>query len=293
MTLRLPGRRRGSRSWRRHTKRWKPLPAASRAFAAFAPTAAAAPTAESASGIGPRSGAPASGSSGRTGTRVRDLWVAPTSLASNATAPSEPRPSAAANRAWRCSMADCGWSVTSASFRASVPDPRHDVRRDEAQRVADLELAAPDLGLEVGGGQPALLVGVGQGRQAGLADQVGLGRADRRDVHLAAAHDGDRDADRARGIVVAQAVAVPLVGEPLVGDAQDLDQALPDARPTRRSSTRCGWCPRRPGSPRGRGCRASCWSPAGTGCPWCDPPSRPTARPRRWCRASRRAGPAR
>ena len=32
-----------------------------------------------------------------------------------------PSPSAATNRAWRCSIADCGWSVTSASLRASVP----------------------------------------------------------------------------------------------------------------------------------------------------------------------------
>ena len=69
VTLRLPGLRRGSRSWSRHTKRWSPLPAALRAFAAPAPTAAAAPAAESASGIGPLSGAPASGSAGRTGTR--------------------------------------------------------------------------------------------------------------------------------------------------------------------------------------------------------------------------------
>ena len=73
VTLRDPGLRLGSRSWIRPTKRPKPLPAASRALAAPTPTAAAAPTAESASGIGPLSGAPARGSAGRTGTSVLDL----------------------------------------------------------------------------------------------------------------------------------------------------------------------------------------------------------------------------
>ena len=121
VTLRVAGARRGSMSWRRHTARWKPLPAALRARVADALIAAAPAVTESASGMGDRSGAPASGSSGRTGTSVRDLCVAPTSLASNATAPSLPLPSAATNRAWRCSIADCGWSVTRASLSASVP----------------------------------------------------------------------------------------------------------------------------------------------------------------------------
>ena len=121
VTLRVLVRRLGSRSWIRHTERWIPVPAASRAFAAPAPTAAAAPTVASASGMGPRSGAPASGSAGRTGTRDLALWVAPTSVASKANAPSLPLPSAATNRACRCSMADWGWSVTSASLSESVP----------------------------------------------------------------------------------------------------------------------------------------------------------------------------
>ena len=77
-------------------------------------------------------------------------------------------------------------------------DAGDDVRGDEAERVADVELAAPDLGHELRGGQAALAVGVRQGRQAGLADQVGLGGADGRDVQLAAPDHGDRDADRAR-----------------------------------------------------------------------------------------------
>ena len=73
VTLRDPGLRCGNASWIDQTKRPKPLPAASRALAAPTPTAAAAPTAESASGMGPLSGAPASGSAGRTGTSDRAL----------------------------------------------------------------------------------------------------------------------------------------------------------------------------------------------------------------------------
>jgi len=52
----------------------------------------------SASGIGDRSGEPASGSGGLTGTSLRCLVVAETSVASNAIAPSLPVPSAAMNR---------------------------------------------------------------------------------------------------------------------------------------------------------------------------------------------------
>ena len=188
------------------------------------------PSTVSASGIGDLSGAPASGSAGRTGTSVLALCVAPTSLASNARAPSLPLPSAATNRAWRCSIADCGWSVTSASLRASVPilaTMFADTRHSESPTV---ELAAPDLGLEVLDRQAAIAVGVGQGGQAGLADQVRLGRADRRHVQLAAADHGHRDADRPAVVaLVAHPVAVALVGEPLVGDAHHLGQALPDA----------------------------------------------------------------
>ena len=121
VTLRAPVLRRGSMSWIRQIARSNPLPAALRAFVAPAPIAAALAVTVSASGMGDLSGAPASGSAGRTGTSVFALWVAPTSFASNASAPSLPLPSAATKRAWRCSIADCGWSVTSASLRASVP----------------------------------------------------------------------------------------------------------------------------------------------------------------------------
>ena len=49
--------------------------------------AANPPATVSASGMGERSGIPASGSAGRTGTSVRDLWVEATSVASKAIAP--------------------------------------------------------------------------------------------------------------------------------------------------------------------------------------------------------------
>lgn len=121
VTLPDDDERLGSLSWTLPTARVKELPAASFALPAVAVTAAAPAVTPSASGIGDLSGAPARGSAGRTGTSVRCLNVAPTSAASNAKAPSEPVPSAAVNRAWMCSIADCGCRVTRASFRVSVP----------------------------------------------------------------------------------------------------------------------------------------------------------------------------
>ena len=84
-------------------------------------TAAAPAVTLSASGIGERSGDPASGSAGLTGTSLRCLVVADTSVASKAIAPSLPVPSAAMKRWWRCSIADWGWSVTMASLSSSGP----------------------------------------------------------------------------------------------------------------------------------------------------------------------------
>src|SRR5207245_1587971 len=66
-------------------------------------------------------GARASGSGGGRGTSVRWRWVAATSVASSAIAPSLPVPSAATKRWWRCSIADWGWSVTSAFLSSSTP----------------------------------------------------------------------------------------------------------------------------------------------------------------------------
>jgi len=62
------------------------------------------------------------------------------------------------------------------------PELRHDVRRDEDERVADGDLAAPDVGLQVVRRETALAMRIGKGRQPRLADEVGLGRADRPDV---------------------------------------------------------------------------------------------------------------
>ncbi len=105
----------------RATVRPSAPPAATRALPAAAVTATPAAWTLSASGIGERSGAPASGSAGRTGTSVLDRLVDDTSVASNAMAPSLPEPSAATNRWWRCSIADCGWRVSIASLSSSAP----------------------------------------------------------------------------------------------------------------------------------------------------------------------------
>ena len=96
------------------------------------------------------------------------------------------------------------------------------------ERVADRDLAAPDVGLQVPRGQPALAVGVGQRREARLADEVGLGRPDGRHVHLAAADDRHADADRPVAVGGLEAEPVGLVGEPLVGRRDRLLEADPD-----------------------------------------------------------------
>ena len=90
--------RAGSMSWRPRTTRPKAPPAAVRARDADADTAATPSPTVSASGMGERSGAPARGSGGRTGTSVRCLTVVETSVASIAIAPSLPAPSDATNR---------------------------------------------------------------------------------------------------------------------------------------------------------------------------------------------------
>ncbi len=97
------------------------LPAAERARLAPELTAATPPPTESASGIGERSGVPASGSGGRAGTRRPRWLVDETSTASMAIAPSLPEPPAATNCPWTRSIAAWGCSVLSASFSSSVP----------------------------------------------------------------------------------------------------------------------------------------------------------------------------
>ncbi len=91
-------RRWGRMSWTRWTSRVTSPPAAVRARVAEACTAATPPVTLSARGMGERSGTPASGSAGLTGTSVRDRWVDATSVASNAIIASLPLPSAAKNR---------------------------------------------------------------------------------------------------------------------------------------------------------------------------------------------------
>ncbi len=108
-------------------------------------------------------------------------------------------------------------------------EARDDVRAHQHERVAEGDLAAPHVGLELPGRQAAFAVRVGQRREARLADEVCLRRADRRDVHLAAADDRDADADRAVAARAAQAEPVALVGEPLVGGRDRLLEADPDA----------------------------------------------------------------
>ena len=121
VTRRGAGDRLGRVSWSRMTRRPNAPPAAERARLAPACAAATPPLTVSASGIGERSGAPASGSGGRTGTSVRPERVTATSDASRTSPASLPVPPASTKRRWRCSMAGCGWSVTSASLSSSGP----------------------------------------------------------------------------------------------------------------------------------------------------------------------------
>jgi hypothetical protein len=77
------------------------------------------------------------------------------------------------------------------------PKARDDVRRDQHERITDRHLAPPYLGLEAVRRQAPLPMWIRQGREPGLADQIGLGRAHCGHVHLVATHDPDADADRA------------------------------------------------------------------------------------------------
>jgi hypothetical protein len=101
------------------------------------------------------------------------------------------------------------------------------VRQDE--RVADRDLAAPDIRLQGAGRQSALAMRIGQRGQTRLADEVGLGRANGRDVHLAAADDGHADPDRPVAVRCPQPEAVGLMGEPLVRGRDRLLEADADA----------------------------------------------------------------
>ena len=107
-------------------------------------------------------------------------------------------------------------------------EPAHHVRRDQDERVADRDLAAPDVGLQIAGRQAPLAVRVGQGREAGLADEVRLRRPDRGHVQLVGPDDGDPDPDRPVLRRPVQPEPFPLVVEPLVRRRDRLLDADPD-----------------------------------------------------------------
>ena len=170
------------------------------AFARAAPmpcTAATPPATLSASGIGERSGV--------AGQRLRrpdrDERPRPVRGGDLRRLECDQRvaavPSAARKRWWRCSIAGCGWSVTIASLSSS--GDRRVMTFGETRTSESPTLISPrqTSGSRSPVGQAALAVRIGQRRETSLADQVGLGRADRRDIQLVVADDGDRDPDRA------------------------------------------------------------------------------------------------
>jgi hypothetical protein len=98
---------------------------------------------------------------------------------------------------------------------------------DQQERVADRDVAAPDVDTRVASGRqtfPALLVRERQ--QPCLTDQVGLGVAGRGDVELVTAHHRHHHAQRAG----CQAAALPAVTQPPIGVADRLLQAVRDPR---------------------------------------------------------------
>ena len=104
--------------------------------------------------------------------------------------------------------------------------PGH-VAGDEQERVADGDLAAPDVDMDLVARRQALAtLLLGQRQEAGLAHEVGVGVADGRHVQLVAADDGDAGADGAGG----QAVALARLAERLVGGPDRLLEADGDAR---------------------------------------------------------------
>src|SRR6516225_9579388 len=222
VTRRYAGFRRGMRSWSRAPKRSKALPAAVFALPAAAVTAMPAAWTLSASGIGERSGAPASGSAGRTGTSVLARLVDETSVASNAIAPSLPEPSAATKRSCRCSIAGCGWSVSIASLSSSGPS--FDTTFGETSTSESPTEISPR---QTSG---SISEDVRQRRETSLADQVRLGWPDGRNVHLAAADDRDADPDRPVAVRRLEAEPVRLVGQPLVGGRDGLLETDADPR---------------------------------------------------------------
>ena len=145
------------------------------------------------------------------------------SVASTAIIASEPSPPAATKRWWRCSTAACGWSVRIGALELLGPDGLGHVARHEQEGVADAQLAAPDVdptGLVATAGEPGHRPAVGH-QQPRVAHEVGLDRADRREVELVVADDRDADAERLGG----EAGALATSAQPAVGAADGLLEA--------------------------------------------------------------------
>ena len=206
-------------------------PAATLAVPAAAVIAAPAACTLSASGMGERSGEPASGSAGRTGTKVRAREVDATSVASKAIAPSEPDPSAATNLRVEVLHRGLRMEREHRVLELVGSQAGDDVGRDQRQGVADRDLAAPDVWLQAAGRQPSLAMRIGQGREASLTDQERLSRPDGRHVGLVPTHDREADADRTVAVSGLEPQPVGLVDESLVGGRDRLLDA--DADPGR------------------------------------------------------------
>ena len=137
------------------------------------------------------------------------------------------------------------------------PEGGDDVRGHQHELVADVDIAAPDIGLDLVRWEAPVPVRVGQRRQSCASAEVCLGRAHRAHVQLVVADDGDAHADRARG--VAQRAALAGVGQALVRDLDRLDEAHPDPgrfvvvvlAPDRVGDEGCGVSGARPGDARG------------------------------------------
>ena len=102
----------------------------------------------------------------------------------------------------------------------------NDVRRDEQQLVTDVDLAAPDVRLQVGRRQAPIAVRVRERRQPGAPVEVGLGRPDGADVQLVVPDHGEPHADRPR--ILPERAALAGMGESLVRDLDRLHEADPD-----------------------------------------------------------------
>ncbi len=171
---------------------------------------------------------PARGSAGRTGTGTTPARDTAISAASMIRAPSLPAPPEARKRAVICSAADCGMERDEGVLERVGTERADDVRGHEEQLVADVDLAAPDVRLDVRRRQPAVAVRIRKRRETRAAVEVRLRRSDRADVQLVVADHRKPDADRAGAIPERAALAG--VGEALVRDLDGLDEADPDPR---------------------------------------------------------------